>query len=660
MYSRRDRLSRGRPLSLLNDEQMSFSRENRGLTLATVRQSLTLKNVKEWLPGFPIVRWLPKYSMYDLQSDFTAGLTVGLMVVPQAIAYAGIAGLPHEYGLYSSFMGCLAYLFVGSAKDVTLGPTAIMSLMVNRVADPSTYGVNYAVTLSLICGVVQLLMSMFRLGAMMSFISAPVISGFTSAAAITIAMGQVKHIFGVKKHVPRPFIGAVNGTFYEVFHGDIRGGDIIMGLSCMIIVMALKHFKTVVMKWDENDKEVLKPRHVRFARKFLWFITTGRNALLVSAAALIAYALQAKNKDYLTLAGQMKKGLPSASAPPFSSSPPINSTTLQPCDTNCNLANRTGLSEMLSDFDVGVISVPLIGLLELVAIAQAFARQNNYVIDPNQELFAIGVANILSSFFSSYPVTGSFSRTAVNAQSGVRTPAAGIVTAAIVLLALGVLTPVFRFIPMAALSAIIITAVLGMVNLRIVAVLWRVKVADLIPLAVAFFGTLFLGIEYGVLLAVVINIMYLLYLQSRPHFSWKAVGDVVVLRLHGGLDFPSVTFLRQIIRGIEADASKERVSLSAVVVDWSCVMDVDYTVVLTLQDLCDELKRSDISLVHACLEPPVQKVLTTGIPNLQIYPTIEDAQSQLHIVNLSTGLRETQPLLRSANTMESTRVDDDL
>nr|XP_044600229.1 sodium-independent sulfate anion transporter isoform X2 [Equus asinus] len=350
----------------------------------------------------PILAWLPDYSMQWLKMDFIAGLSVGLTVIPQALAYAEVAGLPPQYGLYSAFMGCFVYFFLGTSKDVTLGPTAIMSLLVSCYTfhEPA-----YAVLLAFLSGCIQLAMGFLRLGFLLDFISCPVIKGFTSAAAVTIGFGQIKSLLGLQ-NIPRQFFLQVYHTFRNI--GETRVGDAVLGLVCMVLLLVLK-----LMRDHVPPVHPEMPPGVRLSHGLVWTATTARNALVVSFAALVAYSFEVTGYQPFILTGEIAEGLPPVRTPPFS----------------VTTANGTvSFTEMVQDMGAGLAVVPLMGLLESIAVAKSFASQNNYRIDANQELLAIGLTNMLGSLVSSYPVTGSFGRTAVNAQSGVCTPAGGLVT----------------------------------------------------------------------------------------------------------------------------------------------------------------------------------------------------------------------------------------
>ncbi|KAF6097112.1 solute carrier family 26 member 11 [Phyllostomus discolor] len=317
--------------------------------------------LQKWLP---ILAWLPDYSMQWLKMDLIAGLSVGLTVIPQALAYAEVAGLPAQYGLYSAFMGCFVYLLLGTSRDVTLGPTAIMSLLVSSYTfhEPA-----YAVLLAFLSGCIQLAMSFLGLGILLDFISCPVIKGFTSAAAITIAFGQIKNLLGLQ-HVPRQFFLQVYHTFRNI--GQTRPGDVVLGMVCMLLLVMLK-----LMRGHVPPSYHDMPTSMRVSCGLVWTASTARNALVVSFAALIAYSFEVTGCQPFILTGKIVEGLPPLQVPPFSLS----------------TANGTvSFTEMVQDMGAGLAVVPLMGLLESIAVARSFASQNSYRINTNQELLSIG------------------------------------------------------------------------------------------------------------------------------------------------------------------------------------------------------------------------------------------------------------------------------
>ena len=258
-----------------------------------------------WRKRLPILQWLPRYNLSKLQSDFIAGITVGLMVVPQALAYASIAELPPQYGLYSSFMGGFVYCFLGSSKDITQGPTAIMSLMVaSYAADYDS--VDYANALSFLCGIIWLLMGFLSLGFIVQIMPLPVISGFVTTAALTIACGQVKHILGLS-NIPREFFPCLIKIFSKINQTNIW--DLVLGLICMVLLELLRHMRPADLPPEYYDSPPTCLQ--KFSRKFLWIVCTARNAMIVFASGLVALALYQKSLVPFTLTGNVKEGLPS-------------------------------------------------------------------------------------------------------------------------------------------------------------------------------------------------------------------------------------------------------------------------------------------------------------------------------------------------------------
>ncbi|XP_069124023.1 sodium-independent sulfate anion transporter-like isoform X1 [Argopecten irradians] len=551
----------------------------------------------------PIINWLPKYDLHTLQCDLVAGLTVALTVIPQGLAYAKIARLPTQYGLYSAFMGCFVYCFLGTAKDITLGPTAIMSLMTAAFAySPVENDPTYAIVLCLLCGCVQLLMGILNLGILVNFISYPVINAFTSAAAITIGFGQVKGILGLTD-IPRDFPHMVYQTFKKI--PETKVWDMTMGLICLVLLFLLKKMRTI--QWNDPPDGSPPNLCVKVCRYIVWLSGTAANAIIVIGASGVVAILESQNiKDAISITGEIQPGLPPFKAPSFS---------LQ----NGNETISSGT--ILSSIGAGIGIVPLLGLVELIAIGKAFARQNNYKIYPNQELISIGIANILSSFMSSYPVTGSFSRTAVNSQSGVKTPASGLITGAVVLVALQFLTPLFYYIPKSALSAVIISAVIQMVDYKIIKKLWKANKIDLIPLFITFVASLGVGIEYGIIIGIGVDLLALLYPMARPKIRVTDTG-VVILKMDQGVRFPAVDFLQNTVT--EA-ATVQGDKLRSVIIDCSYITATDYSSVQGIIEMIAEFKRKDARIVFACLNSKVLETLQDrDIPDLLVSSTVEE------------------------------------
>ncbi|XP_039595140.1 sodium-independent sulfate anion transporter isoform X1 [Polypterus senegalus] len=521
----------------------------------------------------PILNWLPQYSLQWLKLDLIAGLTVGLTVVPQALAYAEVAGLPVQYGLYSSFMGCFVYCVLGTSKDITLGPTAIMSLLCASYIDHDPV---YAVLLTFLCGIIQCVTGILHLGFLLDFISFPVLKGFICAAAITIGFGQVKNILGIH-NIPQQFVLQVYYTFLRIH--ETRVGDVTLGLICILILLCLKFMKGHMKSTEPNTSFLVKS-----CCTIIWFFATARNAVVVLSAAVVAFVFTDHNLDVFTLTGKTAKGLPPF-RPPFFSEKTENETL--------------SFKDITEDLGAGLAVIPLMGLLESISIAKAFGSENDYRIDTNQEILAIGLTNILGSFVSSYPVTGSFGRTAVNSQTGSCTPAGGLVTGSVVLLSLAYLMPLFYYIPKAALASVIICAVLPMFDYTIFKKLWKVKKMDLLPFLLTFIMC-FWEIQYGIVAGVILSSFILLYRVSRPQIQISGE-DVVVLKLQSELNFPAMQYFSDTLYKEALKASPPR----SAIVDLHRVNYIDYTVVKEMEDLLRQFKDKKLSLVFTRLSKEV-------------------------------------------------------
>ncbi|XP_072168099.1 sodium-independent sulfate anion transporter-like [Diadema setosum] len=578
-------------------------------------------SVQSWKNRFPITIWLPKYSLNFLVSDLLAGLTVGLMVIPQSLAYASVAKLPIQYGLYSSYMGCFVYCILGGAKDVTIGPTAIMSLLVSSygVQDPDhhtgIHNASYAILLGFICGVIQLVLGIFHLGTLTGFISASVVAGFTTASAITIAFGQVKHVLGIH-FSSGSFAEDVYNTFKNIPQSN--PWDALLGIITMVFLILLTLLQRETVGWERRGwRNASLP--VKILWKVLWFIGTARNAIVVGCGMLIAFALESSGHEgAITVTGPIDSdGIPKLQLPNF------------------NLPNVLGV------FNIGIALVPIIGFFESIVIGKGFARQSNYRIEPNQELIAIGACNLAGSFVQGYPVTGSFSRTAVNFQSGVRTPAAGVVTGSVVLLALAYLTPLFRLIPEASLGAVIIVALIKLIQLPIMKKLWTIRKLDLVPYVVTLLASLGLDVAYGTLIGIGVDLIILLYpvarpdvkVESSPEFSSMEEGglnsqqlqidaqSITVITVESDIRYPSVEYLCE--KTTELVLAKHP---SKLVLDFSRVNTIDYTVVQGLSDLMADLRRYGVVAAFANVLPTIQDQLQKGeIQDLLLFDTVQDA-----------------------------------
>ncbi|CAG9767312.1 unnamed protein product [Ceutorhynchus assimilis] len=540
----------------------------------------TLKSLKSFAKTrVPILRWAPQYTTKKLISDCIAGFTVGLTVMPQALAYATLGGLEPQYGLYSAFAGCFIYTIFGSIKDITIGPTALMALMtyqqvIGRNSD-------YAILLCFLTGVVQLIMAVLHLGVLVDFISIPVTVGFTSATSVIIGSSQLGSLLGIP---------IKSNQFFETMTKVVQNihltrlTDFGLGVGCIVALLLLRKLKDLKV-----HKKGTKPTKTQSTLNYtLWLISTSRNALVVILCSTAAYLYEAYGGGSpFRLTGNVKSGLPEFKVPPFT--------------TMLNNSTKT-FPDMLSDLGSSVFLVPIIAVLGNVAIAKAFA--SGEIIDATQELLTLSFCNILGSFFSSMPVTGSFSRSAVNHASGVQTSFGGVITGVMVLLALAFLTPYFAYIPKASLGSVIVCAVIFMIEYEVIKPMWRSSKKDLVSAFATFIVCLVIGVEYGILVGVGINIVFLLYPSARPGVHVEKCTtpgrkDYILITPGNALYFPAIDFIKTSIARAGV-ASKNL----PVVIDCQFILGADFTAAKGIAALINEFstRRQPLYFLNARLE----------------------------------------------------------
>jgi sodium-independent sulfate anion transporter 11 len=454
-----------------------------------------------------------------MQTLTLSGITIGAVVVPQSMAYAKLAELRPEFGLYSSFMGVLLYWFFATSKDITIGPVAVMSTLVGNVVikaketHPDLNAEDIAIALSVIVGGITLGLGLLRLGFIVDLISLPAISAFMTGSAITIAVGQVSALMGITLTS-----GTTRDEPYKVIIHTLGGLpstslDAALGLTALALLYIIRGtFNYLARKQPHR-------------RKLWFFCNTLRTAFVILLYTLISWACQrdlpdrsdntAKHLTKWKILGPVPRGFTHAAVPKMSS----------------EIINL-----FVSEIPVSVIVL----LIEHISIAKSFGRVNNYTINPSQELVAIGVTNLLAPFLGGYPATGSFSRTAIKSKAGVRTPFAGVYTAVVVLLAIYALTVVFFYIPNAALSAVIIHAVGDLITPpNTVYQFWKISPLEALIFLIGVFVTVFSSIENGIYTTVVISFAVFLFrvFKAQGRFLGRVqihsvVGDHVLDETH--------------------------------------------------------------------------------------------------------------------------------
>ncbi|XP_060800386.1 sodium-independent sulfate anion transporter-like [Amyelois transitella] len=528
-------------------------------------------SVKTLKKRLPIIEWLPKYSVSFLIQDVIAGITVGLTAIPQGIAYAVIAGLPPAYGLYGSLTTGIVYMIFGSCKSVTVGPTAIISTLTGKYV--SGYSPDFAVLAAFLTGIVQLIMGIFKLGFLVQFISMPVINGFTTASAMQIAASQLKPLLGLSGSSGHNFRESI-GNFFVNFT-TIQLWDSVFGFTTIAILILLK-------KAGDGCK-----RTDRLLKRMRWFISLSRNAVVVIIGIAAAYIIKIRwDSEPAALIGEIGKGLPSFGLPPFSSV----------------VGNETyNFVEMLEVLGAKAIILPLVGILESVAIAKAFA--DGLQVDATQELIALGLCNVVGSFASSMPVTGSFTRTALNHASGVQTQAGGIVCVIIIVTALTLLTYTFTFIPKATLAGLIITAMFYMLHADIVVRLWKFTKREFFLFIFTILICLFVGLEYGIISGIIMEAAMLMYITARPTVDVDTIknesGEFIVLSLADRVAYCAAEHVRKII----IDLSFTTDATAVLVVDGSNLRSMDITVADNLASAAIDFEKGGRKILFSNFDP---------------------------------------------------------
>jgi SulP family sulfate permease len=539
-----------------------------------------IKTLRRYLP---ILDWGRSYDRGALSNDLVAAVVVTIMLIPQSLAYALLAGLPPEAGIYASILPIMLYAIFGSSRTLAVGPVAVVSLLtasaIGQVAEQGTAG--YAVaalTLAFLSGAFLLLMGVLRLGFMANFLSHPVIAGFITASGILIATSQVKHLLGIdaQGHTLPAMLGELWANL-----GDTNAITLGIGLVATVFLFWVrKHLNPALRRLG------LPP----FAADIM---TKAGPVVAVVATTLAVWGL-----------GLTERGVGIVGAVP-QSLPPFTLPGLTP--------------DLVGALVVPAILISVIGFVESVSVAQTLAAKKRQRIDPDQELIGLGAANLGAAFTGGLPVTGGFARSVVNSDAGAETPAAGIYTAIGLGVAAVALTPLVYYLPTATLAATIIVAVLSLVDLSILKKTWGYSRTDFIAVAVTILLTLGLGVEVGVASGVAISVLLHLYKTSRPHVAevglvpetqhfrnihrHKVQTDpsLVTLRVDESLYFVNARFLEDLIQ----KRVTEGTTIRNVVLMCSAVNEVDFSALESLEVINRRLGDMGVGLHLSEVKGPV-------------------------------------------------------
>ena len=522
---------------------------------------------------FPILDWLPNYKISFLRGDILAGFTIGIILIPQGIAYAIIAGLPPIYGLYTALIPQLIYTIFGTSRQLSTGPTALDSLII--AAGVSTLAVlgseNYVTIvflLTLMVGCIQFIVGIFKLGFIVNFLSKPVLTGFVTAAALIIALSQFKDLLGLD--ISRS--NHIQTIFTNLFEKsrEINLTTFFLGTVSILIILGLKRIHNKI------------PSHL----------------LIVILGILVMKWFG----NYLTdveIVKDIPKGLS-----PF----------------------------IIHNFDISLIqklmpialTLAFTGFLQGISIAKALDEEEiDSRLKPNKELIALGLGNAIGSFFGSYTFTGSFSRSAINKESGAHTALANVVAALFILITILFLTPIFYYLPKTVLAAIIITAVLGMIKIKDIQFLWKTNKKDFVMMLVTLIVTLTVGIKEGIIIGVMVSIFAVIYQTSRPHMAvlgkvpntthfyrnkerfkdLEIHNEFLIIRFDSQLYFANTNYFKETLDKLVYQKGEE---LKLIIIDAEVISNIDSSGIATLNELLRKYNARGIKIFFTSIKGPVR------------------------------------------------------
>ena len=523
--------------------------------------------------------WLTTYSKCNLKGDVVAGITVGILLIPQSMAYALIAGLPVVYGLYAAIFPQIIYFFFGSSKRLAVGPVALDSLIVAAGLSvlnlDATLYVQAAILLALLVGCIHFLLGIFKLGFLVNFLSKPVISGFTLAAAITVVFSQLNHVLGTYRIDNSDNLRVLN--FIDLWE-SIHLPTFLLGFGTLLLLVLFK----------KMNKNIPSP------------------IVVVILGLLVSYLLNLEGLG-ISIIGHIPSGLPSFQYPQLS-------------------------YELVVKLIPIAITLAIISYTEAISIGKVTeAKHEENELKPNQELIALGFSNIIGAFFQSYPVTGGLSRTIVNDDSGANSKVASLISAFTVTIVLVFLTPLFYYLPKAILGAIIIVSVLGLLNFNYAIELFKNGKDEFLVLLVAFIFSLFMGIKQGLLFGVLLSLLLMVYRTSKPHIAvlgnvkgtpyFKNVtrfseqidthNSILILRFDAQIYFGNAAFFRkQILKTLE----QQQYTIDTIVLNAESISYIDSSGVYMLKSLIKELENKGVRFVVSSAIGPIRDIFNkTGL-----------------------------------------------
>ncbi|KAJ0026451.1 hypothetical protein Pint_08296 [Pistacia integerrima] len=568
---------------------------------------------------FPIIEWAKDYNFTKFRGDLIAGLTIASLCIPQDIGYAKLANLDPQYGLYSSFVPPLVYALMGSSRDIAIGPVAVVSLLLGTLLqdeiDPKKNAFEYrrlAFTATFFAGITQATLGIFRLGFLIDFLSHAAIVGFMGGAAITITLQQLKGFLGIKNFTKKSDIVSVMKSVFKSAHHGWNWQTIVIGASFLSFLLFTKY----IGKKKRN----------------LFWVPAIAPLISVVISTFFVFITRA-DKQGVQIVKHIEKG--------------INPSSVDEIYFSGEY--------LIKGLRIGVVA-GLIALTEAVAIGRTFASMKDYHLDGNKEMVALGTMNIVGSMTSCFVATGSFSRSAVNYMAGCHTAVSNIVMSCVVFLTLEFITPLFTYTPNAILAAIIISAVISLIDIQAASLIWKIDKFDFVACMGTFFGVVFYSVEIGLLIAVSISFAKILLQVTRPRTAIlgkvprtnvyrniqqypKAtkIPGVLIVRVDSAIYFSNSNYIKErILRWLtneeEAKNAANEPRIHSLIVEMSPVTDIDTSGIHALEELYKSLQKRDVQLVLANPGPVViNKLHASHFANLigddKMFLTVADAVS---------------------------------
>lgn len=570
--------------------------------------------------------WLRQYQRPWLSGDLTAGLIVTVMLIPQSLAYAMLAGLPPQIGLYASILPLLAYAFFGSSMTLAVGPVAVASLMTASALTPlaapgSESYLMLAVLMALMSGLILFIAGLLRLGFLAYFLSHPVISGFISGSAILIAVGQLKYLLGIS--LPSgSIIATVQGLAHQI--SAINTTTAVIGIAALLFLFFARSALAPLLKAAGLPSKLAE-----------LLTKLAPMAVVIMSTAIVA-STGLDQSAQVAIVGQVPSGLPSIGLPQIS-------------------------WQQTQALWLPALLISLVGFVESVSVAQSLALKRGQRISPDRELLGIGAANIASAFSGGYPVTGGFARSVVNFSAGANTPAAGVISAVLMAIVISAFTGWFYYLPVSVLAATIIVAVLGLLDWHTLREAWRYDKADAVSLLLTFAGVIFLGVEEGILLGVALSLAVLVWRSSHPHMAVvgrvpgtehfrnidrhqvDTLSGLIALRIDESLYFANAQIIEEKVEALIQSNTDTRTVLMIL----SAVNQLDSTALAMLTDMQKDLAARNIKLQFAEVKGPVlDRLRSTPLGEKmhdQIFLSTHEA-FVAHALQTSTAKKNSSPV----------------